>query len=103
VGYDILKQIEFPWPIARIVLEHHERLDGSGYPQHLAGDKIILEARILSVADVVEAMMSHRPYRSALPMSQALDEIRRNRGILYDPATVDICLRLFNNEGYEFQ
>ncbi len=103
VGYDILKQIEFPWPIARIVLEHHERLDGSGYPQHLAGDKIMLEARILSVADVVEAMMSHRPYRSAFLMSQALDEIQRNRGILYDPTAVDICLRLFNNEGYEFK
>jgi PAS domain S-box-containing protein/putative nucleotidyltransferase with HDIG domain len=103
VGYEILKQIDFPWPIARIVLEHHERLNGSGYPQHLGGDKIMLEARILSVADVVEAMMSHRPYRSAFQMSQALDEIKHNRGILYDPAAVDSCLRLFNEEGYEFK
>ena len=84
-GYDILKDIEFPWPVARMVLEHHERMDGSGYPNGLTGEKILIESRILSVADVVEAMASHRPYRPALGMDAALEEIAKNKGILYDP------------------
>ena len=96
VGYEILKTIEFPWPIATIVLQHHERMDGSGYPAGLSGDKIILEARILAVADVVEAMSSHRPYRPALGIDRALEEIRLNRGTLYDPVVVDACIKLFN-------
>ena len=94
VGYDILKGIEFPWPIAEIVRQHHERIDGSGYPQGIKGDDILLEARVLAVADVVEAMSSHRPYRPALGMDKALEEILRNRGILYDPHVVDACLAL---------
>ena len=93
-GYDILKGIEFPWPIADMVLQHHERRDGSGYPQGLRGEQILAGARILAVADVVEAMASHRPYRPALGTETALEEITRNRGILYDPDVVDACLRL---------
>ncbi len=99
-GYDILKDIEFPWPIARIVLEHHERMDGSGYPQGLKGNKALLESRILSVADVVEAMASHRPYRAGLGIEAALAEIEANRGILYDPVVADVCLKLFREKGY---
>ena len=102
-GYNILKDIEFPWPIARIVLEHHERLDGSGYPQGLKGDEILLEARIIAVADVTEAMSSHRPYRPALGMDLAFEEISKNRGTLYDPDAVDACLRLFLAKGYRFE
>ncbi|MCR4393687.1 MAG: HD domain-containing protein [Dehalococcoidales bacterium] len=100
IGYEILKTIEFPWPLAKIVLQHHERLNGSGYPSGLQGDQILLEARILAVADVVEAMSSHRPYRPALGIDQALEEITRNRGILYDPTTVDACLKLFHEQGF---
>jgi len=103
IGFDILKQIDFPGPVALTVLEHHERLDGSGYPQGLRGDGIILEARILGVADVVETMVSHRPYRSALDIEQALGEIARNRGVLYDPEVVDACLSLFRGEMYAFK
>jgi len=99
-GHDILKQIEFPWPIAQIVLQHHERMDGSGYPQGLKGEEILLEARILAVADVVEAMSSHRPYRPARKIEEALEEISKNRGILYDPQVVDACLRLFTEKGF---
>lgn len=99
-GYDILKDIEFPWPIAQIVLQHHERLDGSGYPQGLKGTEILPETLILSVADVVEAMTSHRPYRPGLGLAAALDEIRQHQGVLYDPAAVDACLRLFEQKGY---
>ncbi len=95
-GYEILNQVEFPWPIARTVLQHHERLNGSGYPQGLYGPDILLEAKILGVADVVEAMCSHRPYRPALGIEQALAEIRRHRGTLYDPQAVDACLAHFN-------
>ena len=95
-GYEILKKVEFPWPIAQIVLQHHERIDGSGYPQGLCGPDILLEAKILAVADVMEAMCSHRPYRPALGIEKALAEIRRNRGILYDPMAVDACLAHFN-------
>ncbi|RKX70820.1 hypothetical protein DRP53_03720 [candidate division WOR-3 bacterium] len=94
IGYEILKGIDFPWPVAEIVLQHHERLDGSGYPQGLKGDRIMLEARILAVADVFEAMTSHRPYRPALTTEAAIDELRRNRGILYDPKVVDVCIAI---------
>ena len=93
-GFDILKRIPFPWPIARIVLQHHERLNCSGYPQGLSGEEILLESKIIAVADVVEAMSSHRPYRPALGVEAALDEILRNRGILYDADVVDACLGL---------
>jgi len=100
-GYDILKGIEFPWPIAEIVLQHHERLDGSGYPRGLAGDDILMAARIIGVADVVETMASHRPYRPSMGIDKALEEITQNRGVLYTPLVVDACLRIFNNK--EFQ
>jgi HD-GYP domain-containing protein (c-di-GMP phosphodiesterase class II) len=94
VGYDILKPVEFPWPIADIVLQHHERLDGSGYPNGLKGDAILLEARILAVADVVESMTSHRPYRPALGLDVALAEIQEGSGKLYDPVVVEACVKL---------
>lgn len=100
-GYDILKDIEFPWPVARMVLEHHERMNGSGYPNGLKGDDILMESRILAVADVVEAMASDRPYRPALGIDAALMEIARNKGILYDPVVSDVCLRLFHDKGYK--
>jgi HD-GYP domain-containing protein (c-di-GMP phosphodiesterase class II) len=99
-GYDILKDIEFPWPVADVVLQHHERMDGSGYPQGLKGDDILLEARILAIADVVEAIASHRPYRPALGIDLALEDISRNKGILYDADAVDACLKLFREKGY---
>ncbi len=102
-GYDILKGVDFPWPIAQMVLQHHERLDGSGYPQGLQGDAILLEARILSVADVVEAMSSHRPYRPGLGVEAALAEIIRQRGSHFEPAVVDACLALFREHGYSFK
>ena len=102
-GYDILKDITFPWPIAQIVLQHHERMDGSGYPQGLSGENTLLEARVLAVADVVEAMASHRPYRPALGQDKALDEIRQNRGTLYDTVVVDACLELFMKKGFKFE
>jgi putative nucleotidyltransferase with HDIG domain len=95
VGYEILKSVEFPWPVAQIVLQHHERMNGSGYPLGISGNDILLEARILSVADVVEAMASHRPYRPALGIGQALGEIWKNKGILYDSRVVDACFTLF--------
>lgn len=99
-GYDILKDVDFPWPIARMVLEHHERMDGSGYPKGTVGADLLLESRILAVADVVEAMASYRPYRPAVGLEAALTEIAGNRGILYDPDVVDACLRLFADKGY---
>jgi PAS domain S-box-containing protein len=102
-GYDILKNIDFPWPIARIVLEHHERMNGSGYPNGLTGDNILLESKILAVADVVEAMASHRPYRPSLGIDVALEEIEKNKGILYDNAVADACLRLFRGKDYQLQ
>ena len=95
VGHDVLKGLEFPWPVAQAVLQHHERLNGSGYPQGLKEQDIILEARILMVADVVEAMATHRPYRPALGLEAALNEISSNKGKLYDPDVVDVCVRLF--------
>ncbi len=100
-GYEILKTIDFPWPIAQIVLQHHERLDGSGYPQALMGDQILLEARIMVVADVVESMLSHRPYRPALGVDAALKEITAHKGSLFDPAVVEACLRLFRERGFD--
>ncbi len=103
IGYDILKDIDFVHPIANIVLQHHERINGSGYPNQLKGDDILLEARIIAVADVVEAMMSHRPYRPALGINKALAEIVKNKGILYDPKVVDICVKLFKEKGFEFE
>jgi len=103
IGYEILKGIEFPWPVAQIVLQHHERLDGSGYPQGLSAEDIMLEARILGVADVVEAITSHRPYRPALGINKALEEISKNRGILYDPKVVDACLSLFAGGRFDFE
>ncbi|MDR3640871.1 MAG: HD domain-containing protein [Humidesulfovibrio sp.] len=103
VGYEILHEVNFPWPVARIVLEHHERLDGSGYPAGLKDGEICREARIMAVADVVEAMSSHRPYRVALGMPRALKEIRSGRGRLYDPEAVDACLKLMENGAFEFE
>jgi HD-GYP domain-containing protein (c-di-GMP phosphodiesterase class II) len=102
-GYDILKDIEFPWPVADFVLQHHERMDGSGYPRGLKGEEILIEARILAVADVVEAMASHRPYRPALGIGAALAEIEKNRGLLYDSHVVDTCLRVFREKGYQIE
>jgi len=102
IGYDILKNIELEWPITEIVLQHHERLDGSSYPRGLSGKDIILEARIVAVADVVEAMSSHRPYRPALGIDKALEEISKNKGTLYDPDVVNACLTLFNKKRFKF-
>jgi PAS domain S-box-containing protein len=100
-GHDILEKIEFSWPIAQIVLQHHERMDGTGYPNGLAGEDILLEARILAVADTVEAMASHRPYRPAIGIAFALEEITQNKGLLFDPDVVDACLNLFIEKGLE--
>lgn len=100
-GYEMLKDIESPWPLAEIVHQHHERLNGTGYPRNLKNDEILMEARIMAVADVVEAMASHRPYRASLGIEEALDEIEKNRGILYDATVVDACLNLFRNKGYQ--
>jgi len=102
IGYDILKEIEWPYPIAEIVLQHHERMDGSGYPQCLSGEEIMMEARVLGVADVVEAMASNRPYRPALGIEKALEGISKNRDALYDPDVVDACLRVFKEKGFEW-
>jgi PAS domain S-box-containing protein len=101
-GYDILKNIDFSWPIAEIVLQHHERLDGSGYPDALTGDKIRLESKVLAVVDVVEAMASHRPYRPSLSIEKALEEISKYRGIKYDAAVVDACLKVIKQDGFQF-
>jgi putative two-component system response regulator len=101
-GYDILKEVDFPWPIAQFVLQHHERMDGSGYPQGLKGDAILLEARIISIADVIEAMASHRPYRAGRGIEAALEEISGKRGTLYDQAIVDAALRLFREKKFTF-
>ena len=102
LGYEIVKNVEFPWPIAQMILQHHERLDGSGYPRGLKADEIHLESRILAVADVVEAMSSHRPYRPSRGIDVALDEVLSNSGTLYDPAAVEACVNLFRHEGYQF-
>ena len=102
-GYNILKNIDFPWPIAQIVFQHHERVNGSGYPNGCKGEEILLEAKILAVADVVEAMASQRPYREALGIDKALDEISNNKGALYDPKVVDACIKLFTEKGYKLE
>jgi PAS domain S-box-containing protein/putative nucleotidyltransferase with HDIG domain len=102
-GYEMLKDVESPWPLAQIVYQHHERINGSGYPQKLKGDEIIIEARIMAVADVVEAMASHRPYRPGLGLDAALEEIEKNKGVTYDDAVADACLRLFREKGYQLQ
>ncbi|MCX5816513.1 MAG: PAS domain S-box protein [Proteobacteria bacterium] len=102
-GYDILKDVGLPYPIAEIVLQHHERLDGSGYPQGLKGEQILLETKIISVADVVEAIPSHRPYRPALGIDAALEEIENNKDILYDAQVVEACLKLFREKGFCFE
>jgi putative two-component system response regulator len=99
-SYDVLKDLEFPWPVAEVALQHHERLDGSGYPQGLKGEAILFEARIVAVADVVEAMASHRPYRAAAGIDNALAEIEAGRSSVYDSAVADACLRLFREKGY---
>lgn len=103
VGYDIIKDVKFPWPVADMILQHHERLDGSGYPQGLKDEQIVFEAKILAVADVVEAMASHRPYRPGLGIEEALAEIERGRGSAYDPAVADACVKLFHERGFAFQ
>ena len=101
-GFEILSKIESPWPIDRIVQQHHERYNGSGYPDSLSGEEILLEARIIGVADVVEAISSRRPYRESKGIGQALKEISENRGILYDPDVVEVCLKLFSEKGFVF-
>ncbi len=103
IGYDILRNIDFPWPVAEIVYQHHERLNGSGYPRGLSGSQILIEAKIIMVADVVESMSSHRPYRPSLGVSKALEEINGKKGIDYDSETVDACLRVFNSRGFIFK
>jgi len=102
-GYDLLRSIRLPWPVADVVLQHHERLDGSGYPLGLRGDAICRQARILAVADVVEAMSSHRPYRAALAVDVALAELQKNAHVLYDRDVVVACVALFRQHGYAFE
>jgi len=99
-GYELLKNIKFSWPVPSIVLQHHERLDGSGYPQGLSGNKILLESRIMAVTDVVEAMASPRPYRKALGIKNALEEIKKFKGVLFDPEVAEACLRLFREKHF---
>ncbi len=102
-GFDILKNIEFPWPISKAIQQHHERMNGSGYPSGLSREEIISEARILAVADVVEAMLSHRPYRPGLGIDKTMNEIEANKGILYDEQVVDACVSLFRNKNFKFR
>jgi putative nucleotidyltransferase with HDIG domain len=102
-GFEMLKDVESPWPLSEIVYQHHERMDGSGYPRNLKGEEILIEARILAVADVVEAMASHRPYRPGLGIDAALKEIEKNKGIFYDDAVADACLRLFREKGFKLE
>ena len=98
-----MKEIEFPWPVAQIVLQHHERIDGSGYPAGLAGQDITIEAKTIAVADVVEAMASHRPYRITLGREMALEEILNNKGVLYDPDVVAACIKLLKYKDFQFR
>jgi len=102
IAFETLKDIESPWQTTKIIIQHHERLDGSGYPLGLTGEDIILEAKILGVADVIEAMSSHRPYRPSLGIDQALEEIVKNKGKLYDPKVVDACVSVFNEQKFDF-
>jgi HD-GYP domain-containing protein (c-di-GMP phosphodiesterase class II) len=99
-GFDVLKNVDFPWPVAEVIYQHHERLDGTGYPRKLKGDAILPETRIMMVADVVESMSSHRPYRPGLGLEAALQEIETHSGTWYDPQVVAACLRLFREKGY---
>ena len=101
-GFAILRMINFPWPIAQMVLQNHEKLNGSGYPQGLNKDKIMMEARIITVADVVEPMSSHRPYRPALGIDAALTEIKKGKGKFYDPDVVKACVNLIEEKGFTF-
>jgi HD-GYP domain-containing protein (c-di-GMP phosphodiesterase class II) len=101
-GFEILSTINFPWPVAEIVLQHQERKDGSGYPKGLKDDEILIEAKIISVADVVEAIASHRPYRPSLGIEFALNEIASNKGILYDEEVANACLDLFESNSFSF-
>lgn len=103
VGYDILKKVDFPWPIAEIVFQHQEKINGSGYPRGLKGDEICIEAKILGVANVVEAMSSYKSYRPALSICEALTEISNNKNILFDPGVVDVCLKLFKEKDFKFE
>ncbi len=103
VGYDILKKVDFPWPIAEIVFQHQEKIDGSGYPRGLKGDEICVEAKILGVANVVEAMSSYKSYRPALSIDEALAEIVENKNILFDPEVVDTCTKLFKEKDFKFE
>ena len=100
-GFDVLKGVKFPWPVAEVALQHHERVDGSGYPQGLKGEAILPEARIMAVADVVEGMSSHRPYRAGLGIDAALAEIERGCGTAYDEDAANACLRLFREKHYQ--
>jgi HD-GYP domain-containing protein (c-di-GMP phosphodiesterase class II) len=100
IGYEVLKSVTFPWPVAEVTWQHHERLDGSGYPRRLKGDEILLEARIIAIADTIEAMASHRPYRPGHGINSALEEINRGSGTLYDPIVSKACLRLFREKDY---
>ncbi|MGB6370895.1 MAG: HD domain-containing phosphohydrolase [Atribacterota bacterium] len=102
IGYDILKKVDFPWPVAEIVFQHQEKIDGSGYPRGLKGDEICIEAKILGVANVVEAMSSYKSYRPALSIGEALAEISKNKNILFDSEVVDTCLKLFKEKGFKF-
>ena len=103
ISYDLLKRIDFPWPIAEIVFQHHEKIDGSGYPRGLKGDEICIEAKILGIANVVEAMSSYRSYRPALIIDEALNEIDKNKNIIFDPEVVDACIKLFKEKGFKFE
>jgi len=102
-GWEMLRKIEFPWPIAQIALQHHERMDGSGYPSGVTGDQILDESKIVAVADVVESMTFHRPYREALGIEMALQEIINNKGILYHADSVDACVKLFRENNFKFE
>jgi len=102
-GWEVLKKIDFPWPVAEMVYQHHERLDGSGYPRGLKGDEILLESRILMVADVIDAMSTHRPYRPAFSLLTALQEVMEHKGTLYDESVVDACVKLFIEKKYEIK
>jgi HD-GYP domain-containing protein (c-di-GMP phosphodiesterase class II) len=102
-GYEILKKVDFPWPIAEIVFQHQEKIDGSGYPRGLKGNEILVEAKILGVANVVEAMISNKSYRPPLSIEEALMEITKYKDILFDPEVVDVCVKLFREKGFEFE
>ena len=102
-GWEIMDGVDLPWPVATMILQHHERLDGSGYPHGIQDGEILLEARIIAVADVVEAMSSHRPYRARNPLDAALSEIETHAGSFYDPEVVRACLHLFREEGFNLE